>query len=126
MPSYHSRPAPASVFAQKSQKVRLFLCFSAKTTNFRTVLKILSALDKFRQNIHETVCMIGLCPQDIVGYRKDDQFMPNVSKEYLLLFNAITDAEEALCQLRQRLMSVQQRAEEIFLEESDSADSDPL
>lgn len=52
--------------------------------------------------------------------------MPNVSKEYLLLFNAITDAEEALCQLRQRLMSVQQRAEEIFLEESDSADSDPL
>ena len=52
--------------------------------------------------------------------------MPNISKEYLLLFNAITDAEESLHQLRQRLMSVQQRAEELFLEEPAPADTESL
>lgn len=44
--------------------------------------------------------------------------MKSIAKEYLLLFNAITDAEETLCQLRTRLIEVQQQAEELFLEES--------
>ena len=43
--------------------------------------------------------------------------MNSPKKEYLLLFNAITDTEEALRQLRADLMAVQQRAEELFLEE---------
>ena len=42
--------------------------------------------------------------------------MDTISKEYLLLFNAITDAEETLMQLRLRLIAVQQRSEELFLE----------
>ena len=41
----------------------------------------------------------------------------SLSKEYLFLFNALTDTEEALEELRMHLMSVQQRAEELFLEE---------
>ena len=40
-----------------------------------------------------------------------------ISKEYLLLFNAITDAEEALSQLREELVAVQQQAEDLFLGE---------
>ena len=32
--------------------------------------------------------------------------MMKISKEYLLLFNAITDAEEALSQLRESLMAI--------------------
>lgn len=43
--------------------------------------------------------------------------MKSIPKEYLLLFNAITDTEEALCQLRTRLIEIQQQAEELFLEE---------
>ena len=46
--------------------------------------------------------------------------MKSITREYLLLFNTLTDTEEALCQLRQRLISVQQQAEELFLEESSS------
>ena len=42
--------------------------------------------------------------------------MQNISKEYLLLFNAITDAEEALQTLRARLIAAQQQAESLFLE----------
>lgn len=42
--------------------------------------------------------------------------MQNIAKEYLLLFNAITDAEEALQNLRVRLMTAQQQAETLFLE----------
>ena len=38
--------------------------------------------------------------------------MQKVSQEYLLLFNAITDAEESLCRLRARLMDAQRKAEE--------------
>lgn len=41
--------------------------------------------------------------------------MNPISKEYLLLFNAITDAEETLQALRERLITVQQRSEELFL-----------
>lgn len=45
--------------------------------------------------------------------------MKSISKEYVLLFNAVTDAEETLCQLRERLMFIQRQAEELFLEEDE-------
>ena len=41
--------------------------------------------------------------------------MDTIRKEYTLLFNAITDAETALEQLRQQLICAQQQAEELFL-----------
>lgn len=47
--------------------------------------------------------------------------MNAVTREYLLLFNSITDTEEALADLRDRLIAAQQRAEALFLEEG----SDP-
>ena len=40
--------------------------------------------------------------------------MDTPKKEYLLLFNTLTDAEEALRQLCNDLISAQQRAEELF------------
>lgn len=43
--------------------------------------------------------------------------MDTPKKEYLLLFNALTDTEEALRQLCNDLISAQQRAEELFLDE---------
>jgi len=43
--------------------------------------------------------------------------MKTISKEYLLLFNALTDAESSLQSLRQELIAVQQQAEALFLEE---------
>ena len=42
--------------------------------------------------------------------------MQNITQEYLLLFNAITDAEETLSRLRADLMAVQRQAEELFVE----------
>ena len=42
--------------------------------------------------------------------------MKNISKEYLLLFNTITDIEETLQALNARLIAVQQQAEALFLE----------
>lgn len=47
--------------------------------------------------------------------------MHTITKEYLLLFNALTDAEDALRQLEFRLIQAQQQAEELFLEEVDSS-----
>ena len=38
----------------------------------------------------------------------------------LLLFNAITDAEEALSQLRESLMAAQRQAEELFMDEKEA------
>ena len=49
--------------------------------------------------------------------------MKDISKEYLLLFNIITDAEEALRQLQANLMAAQQQAEALFLEETDPTDA---
>ena len=47
-------------------------------------------------------------------------YMQTITQEYLLLFNAITDAEEVLYQLRVKLIEAQRQAEELFLErESD-------
>ena len=41
--------------------------------------------------------------------------MDAIKREYTLLFNAITDAENTLEQLRARLIAAQQQAEELFL-----------
>ena len=41
--------------------------------------------------------------------------MEPISKEYLLLFNTITDTLEALAQLRQRLLEAQQQAEALYI-----------
>ncbi|MDE6455653.1 MAG: hypothetical protein K2L38_07100 [Dysosmobacter sp.] len=43
--------------------------------------------------------------------------MTAISKEYLLLFNAVTDAERTLFQLRETLLEAQRQAEELFLEQ---------
>ncbi len=45
--------------------------------------------------------------------------MNDISKEYLLLFNAITDIEENLQSLLNQLVTVQQQAENLFLENTD-------
>ena len=47
--------------------------------------------------------------------------MDAIRKEYTLLFNAITDAEAVLEQLRLRLIAVQQEAEELFLSTEESS-----
>jgi len=48
--------------------------------------------------------------------------MQSISDEYLLLFNALTDAEAELMSLRNRLMNVQRSAEELFIGARDNAD----
>lgn len=47
--------------------------------------------------------------------------MLNLSKEYLLLFNAISDAEESLRRLQITLMEAQRQAEALFIEEEEEA-----
>ncbi len=47
--------------------------------------------------------------------------MQTITKEYLILFNAVTEAEEALRAVREKLIAVQQLAEEVYLSESDEA-----
>ena len=42
--------------------------------------------------------------------------MEHIAKEYLLLFNVITDAEETLRALQMKLMEAQQKAEALYLE----------
>ena len=49
--------------------------------------------------------------------------MDAIQKEYTLLFNAITDAESTLEQLRARLIAAQQQAEELFLNAYDTEQS---
>ena len=46
--------------------------------------------------------------------------MDNISKEYLILFNAITDAEHELERMRKKLIRVQQQAEELFIERGEN------
>ena len=48
--------------------------------------------------------------------------MTVIPKEYLLLFNAVTDAERSLAQLRETLLQAQREAEELFLEETVGSD----
>ena len=45
--------------------------------------------------------------------------MENLSKEYLLLFNAILDAEETLETLKGKLIKAQIAAEEIYISKDD-------
>lgn len=42
--------------------------------------------------------------------------MSDITQEYLVLFNAVTEAEQTLAQLRQRLMEAQQLAEELYID----------
>ena len=48
--------------------------------------------------------------------------MTALSKEYLLLFNAVTDTERALSQLREALLEAHRQAEELFLEDESKDD----
>lgn len=43
--------------------------------------------------------------------------METIKKEYLLLFNTITDLTETLGRIQQELQAVQREAEELFLRE---------
>ena len=49
--------------------------------------------------------------------------MKPISKEYLLLFNALTDTEETLRQLQARLLDIQRQAEELYLEGTDAPEA---
>ena len=52
--------------------------------------------------------------------------MEHIAKEYLLLFNVITDAEEALRALQEKLVEAQQKAEALYLgDEETRACEDP-
>ena len=42
--------------------------------------------------------------------------MKDIAKEYLLLYNVMTDAEEALRALQCKLVEAQQKAEALYLE----------
>ena len=44
--------------------------------------------------------------------------MEHIAKEYLLLFNTITDTVEALQALQMQLLTAQLRAERLFLDET--------
>ena len=46
-----------------------------------------------------------------------------LSKEYILLFNTLTDTAQALARLRTEMMLAQQQAEELFLSAEDDADA---
>jgi hypothetical protein len=52
--------------------------------------------------------------------------MLNLTKEYLLLFNTITDVEDSLQKLRETLIAAQQQAEELVLAAQDHDDSSPI
>lgn len=45
--------------------------------------------------------------------------METISKEYLLLFNTISDVENTLRQLQEQLIAAQRQAEELFLNTSE-------
>ena len=72
--------------------------------------------------------MIGIylpifCDAPPDGGQKGRSIMSAISKEYLLLFNAITSAEETLSQLRESLIEAQRQAEELFLEEHEPGET---
>lgn len=48
-------------------------------------------------------------------FKKGGTMMYPISKEYLVLFNAITDAEKALQLLNEELVRAQQTAEELYI-----------
>ena len=45
--------------------------------------------------------------------------MEHISKEYLLLFNTITDTAQALQALQMQLLTAQLRAERLFVDETE-------
>lgn len=45
--------------------------------------------------------------------------MQNITKEYLLLFNTITDISEELRRLQNRLIQAQEQAEELYIQRQD-------
>lgn len=47
--------------------------------------------------------------------------MHNITREYLLLFHTLTDMQEELLRLRDRMMLAQAAAEELYLEEGEPA-----
>lgn len=49
--------------------------------------------------------------------------MHEITQEYLLLFNAVTDAENTLLRLRESLIAAQQQAEELYIR-GDGIDSE--
>ena len=49
-------------------------------------------------------------------FQKGMCVMSDITKEYVLLFNAITDVEEALQELQMKLIKAQQHAEALFVE----------
>lgn len=51
--------------------------------------------------------------------------MQTIAKEYLFLFNTLTDVETALHRLEDRVIEAQQQAEELFLEAGDTDVSRP-
>lgn len=51
--------------------------------------------------------------------------MELIPKEYLVLFNAITAAEESLQKLRQELIRAQQISEELYIERTGKEPEDP-
>lgn len=51
--------------------------------------------------------------------------MENLPKEYLLLFNTLTDLERALQILRQQILTAQRTAEELYIRDEASEGEEP-
>ena len=49
--------------------------------------------------------------------------MKRISKEYSILFNAITDTESELARIRARLIRTQQDAEEAYIKDDEDDDN---
>ncbi len=47
--------------------------------------------------------------------------MSNITQEYLVLFRAVTEAEQALEALRDRMIEAQQLAEEIYISRDEAS-----
>lgn len=47
--------------------------------------------------------------------------MSNITQEYLVLFRAVTEAEQALEELRNRMIEAQQLAEEIYISRDETS-----
>ena len=69
------------------------------------------------------LCMMFSNPSISCVNEERTAIMEQIPKEYLCLFNAISDAEVTLRTLLAELMCAQQRAEELFLQQE--APSDP-
>lgn len=75
--------------------------------------------DKMRHKSSRKFCMIEPYSEIAICSEKKGYYMNHtLTKEYLLLFNALTDTEETLRQLREDLIAVQRQAEELFLSDT--------